>query len=287
MQQIIQIECEDKEMLHATWFSATEKSAIATIIVGSAAAVTQKYYFGFCEFLAAHGFDVVSFDFRAIGQSKRRAVTKDSAVGFSTWIDQDYPAVIAYVKARTPNQKLLIVGHSAGGWMPGVSRSADQIDGILGVGALSGYWRKMARPQRYLHVVAWYLIIPIAIKIFGYWPGWAGLKLDLPKQLGIEFARWAKHPDFVFSEPGLQATLRVKKFTGVMHLFQFSDDPWGTHAAVADMARHYSQARSALIETITPQQSIHVAIGHFGFFRNQHRATLWPLALKRLHTMLE
>jgi predicted alpha/beta hydrolase len=281
--QKIEISVQENDLIAATIFPASnEKKLNRSVIVGPAAAVSQTYYQDFCEYLAEAGYDVMSFDFRGVGQSKTRNIREYRDIGFLAWAEHDYPAVVNAVLEKLPNQPLYIVGHSVGGWMPALTKISDRIDGLVTVAALSGYWRLIAAPQRYLHFLAWYFIAPLAIRIYGYWPGWAGMKADTSAALGLDFARWAKRPGFVFDEPRMKASEHASRFVGHLHLFQIADDSWGTPAAVKAVHDRYPNAKTRVCEVVEPKKLGIPFIGHFNFFRNTHRDTLWALALNRL-----
>lgn len=253
-----------------------------SVIVGPATAVAQTYYFKFCQYLAEQGFDVLTFDYRGVGQSRTGTIGNYADIGFSDWAEHDYPAVIEAMHAWHPSQSLYIVGHSVGGWMPGATRASHRIDGILGVAALSAYWPLMARPHRYGHWLTWNTLVPLTTRVLGYWPGWAGLKTDLSAKLGREFAQWAQLPGFLFDAPQFDARGNAEKFTGQLFLLQIADDAWGTPEAVSALQPHYPNAKSNLMETLKPADFGLKQIGHLNFFRSAHRETLWPHALARL-----
>ncbi|MBP6299028.1 MAG: alpha/beta fold hydrolase [Arenimonas sp.] len=277
----IQVASDDELIAHL-FPASTETRRGRSVIVGPATAVAQTYYIKFCTYLAEQGFDVLSFDFRSVGQSMNRAIRDYNNVGFSDWAEHDYPAVIDFMHTQFPNQPLYVVGHSVGGWMPGATRASHRIDGILGVAALSAYWPLMARPHRYGHWLTWKTLVPITTALLGYWPGWAGLTHDLPAKLGREFAQWAQSPDFVFDATQFDARNHAANFKGHLHLYQISDDAWGTPAAVSALQGHYPNAKSNVMETLRPDDFNAKTIGHLSFFRSAHRDTLWPHAVARL-----
>jgi predicted alpha/beta hydrolase len=284
--QKIKINIQQNDHLVATLFpAATEQKLHRSVIVGPAAAVSQTYYEKFCHYLADAGFDVISFDFRGVGQSKLRDIRDYRDVGFVEWIEHDYPAVVDYMLENFPAQPLFIVGHSAGGWIPGISQISHRISGILGVGVLSAYWRLMSPRVRYLHWFAWRFLIPISVKLRGYWPGIVGLNVNMPAAFATQFGRWALNPEFVFSETSFKPLANAERFTGHLHLLQISDDPWGTPAAVQSVYQRYSKAKTRRMETIDPKQFNLKSIGHFSFFRSQHRDTLWAHLLQQLQRM--
>ncbi|MEO8011313.1 MAG: alpha/beta fold hydrolase [Dokdonella sp.] len=245
----------------------------ATVIVAPGAAAEARFYLPFCEYLCSTGVDVLIFDFRSIGESTSEEASR-SCPGFSTWIEQDYPAVIAHARRCGRGKSLIVIGHSAGGWMAAAQSATDQIDVLIGVAALNGHWRHMAVPQRYAHWLAWHAVVPLACRTLGVWPGMIGFRKNLAPRFGLEFSRWARHRDFVFSEPCYAEN--ATRFRGRMHLFQVADDPWGTEAAVHDFAARMPNARSRFVERLSRDPADPQSVGHFGAFRKSSADTLWP-----------
>lgn len=281
--EMLAITLENNDRLQAQHYPAHAATRrFRSVIVGPATAVAQTYYTKFCSYLAEQGFDVLSFDFRGVGQSLQRPIRDYREVGFSDWAEHDYPAVIDAMHGLYPWQPLYVVGHSVGGWMPGATRASHRIDGILGVAALSAYWPLMARPHRYGHWLTWNTLVPMTTGLLGYWPGWAGLTHDLPAKLGREFAQWAQLPGFLFDAPQFDARGNAARFNGHLHLYQIADDAWGTPEAVSALQPHYPNAKTNVMETLKPADFGTKKIGHLDFFRSMHRETLWPHALARL-----
>jgi predicted alpha/beta hydrolase len=284
--QSIRISVVENDSLVATHFVPPAAARNISVIVGSAAGAPQTYYQSFCEYLSAQGFDVWSFDFRGIGQSQTRPLKSYRDIGFFAWANHDYPAVIEHVKSQSPNQPLCIIGHSVGGWMPAFTRASHHLHGILGVAAMSGHWRLMAAPERYLHLLAWYALVPLSTRLFGYWPKAVGLGRDVSAGLARDFAYCAKRKNFIFDAPQIGAADNVRAFKGVAHLLQMSDDPWGTPAAVGALAQQFTMAKSVKVERIDGHALGVGPIGHLNFFRREHRETLWPHALQRLNELI-
>jgi len=279
----VRLPVTEHDALQAQHYPAhAETRLYRSVIMGPATAVAQTYYTKFCTYLAEQGFDVLSFDFRSVGQSLLRPIRDYADIGFSDWAEHDYPAVIEAMHALHPSQPLYIVGHSVGGWMPGATRASHRIDGILGVAALSAYWPLMSRPHRYGHWLTWNTLVPMTTSFLGYWPGWAGLTHDLPAKLGREFAQWAQLPGFLFDAPQFDARGNAANFNGHLHLYQIADDAWGTPEAVSALQPHYPNAKSNVMETLEPGDFGSKKIGHLDFFRSAHRDTLWPHAVQRL-----
>jgi predicted alpha/beta hydrolase len=59
-----------------------------------------------------------------------------------------------------------------------------------------------------------------------------------------------------------------------MRALAISDDPWATRPSVELLCSGFTSITPEII-TITPAEAGVAKIGHFGFFRPDHRDTLW------------
>jgi predicted alpha/beta hydrolase len=62
-----------------------------------------------------------------------------------------------------------------------------------------------------------------------------------------------------------------------------SDDPWATRPAVELLCSGFTSARPEIV-TIRPAEAGASKIGHCGFFRSEHRETLWKNAAEWIQT---
>jgi predicted alpha/beta hydrolase len=56
--------------------------------------------------------------------------------------------------------------------------------------------------------------------------------------------------------------------------YAFTDDPWATRPAVELLCSGFSSIKPDIL-SIKPADAGATKIGHFGFFRPEHRDTLW------------
>ena len=61
---------------------------------------------------------------------------------------------------------------------------------------------------------------------------------------------------------------------GALRALCLSDDPWATRPAVELLCSGFTSTTPEIL-TITPADADTTAIGHLGFFRSEHRDTLW------------
>jgi predicted alpha/beta hydrolase len=106
--QNIVLKTADGYELAATHFAA---DSAQFIVVGSATAVPRGFYKRFAEFAQAYCINVITVDYRGIGDSKRGSL-KDLKMEYAVWSKYDLAAAVDYAAARG---KVWLVGHSLAG----------------------------------------------------------------------------------------------------------------------------------------------------------------------------
>ena len=246
----------------------------ATIVLPCAMGVKQSFYFAFARWLAEQGHVAITFDYRGMGESAPASL-KGFAASVTDWATKDYNAVLRWAKqGRT--QPLFVVGHSLGGQLPGLLPDAGLIDGLVTVASGNGYWRYNAPQTRRVVPWLWWVLVPVLTRVYGYFPGKRLRKLgDLPRGVVLEWRRWCLHRDYVAGVGGEPVRAGYRRIACPMLSVSFTDDEMMTDASIRTLNACYANAR---LETrrIAPYDVGVPRIGHFGFFREQFRATLWP-----------
>jgi predicted alpha/beta hydrolase len=252
------------------------------ILISSATATPRKIYRGFAGYLARRGCAVLTYDYRGIGGSRQRAVEgynqPKSLAGFKAnmadWAALDISAAVRWMRERYHNMPLGYVGHSFGGQVLGLLANNAEVSRALLVAAQAGYWKLMTAPERYrVYAMLNFVGIPLT-KALGYAPGWSGIGVDLPKGAFLQWANWVNSPRYLFDDNSLTGLPNFEKYKGAMRALCLSDDPWATRPAVELLCKGYSSTTPEII-TIAPGDVGVGRIGHFGFFRPEHRDTLW------------
>jgi predicted alpha/beta hydrolase len=252
------------------------------VLINSATAVPRKIYKGFAGYLARRGCAVLTYDYRGIGDSRLRALIgynqPRSLVGFkasmSDWAALDATAAVAWMRERYHHLPLNYVGHSFGGQALGLLANNNEVSRALLIAAQAGYWKLMASPERYRVFALLNFVGTPLTRILGYAPGWSGLGEDLPKGVFEQWTRWVMSERYLFSDPDLKALSNFAKYRGALRSLCLSDDPWATRPAVELLCSGFTSASPEIL-TITPADADTTAIGHLGFFRPEHRDTLW------------
>jgi predicted alpha/beta hydrolase len=196
------------------------------------------------------------------------------------WARKDAAAALDFARKQIPARKLLIVAHSFGGQAVGLMPNNDQIDAMLAVASQSGDYRLWPMMRRLKLMSLWYVLSPLAVTTFGYLPASIGIGEDLPPGVASDWARWCRTKGFFFTELP-DARDSFARFRGPLHMISFSDDPFAPRRAAESLLQHYSGAIRTH-EHISPADLQMKAIGHFAFFRDTFRDSLWTRALNWL-----
>jgi predicted alpha/beta hydrolase len=273
MKESLTILTKNFHHLGASYFRAESPNGI-TIIINPAMAVRQRYYFDYAAFLAQQGFQVFTYDYLGIGESKSKSLLKLDA-SILDWAQTDFNAVINHAKESFPYNTLVVIGHSIGGQIIGMTSASSKVDAFVMVAAQTPYWKNFETKTKPKLWFFWHAILPVLTKTFGFFPA-SKLRLfeDLPKSAALQWMRWAKSEKFVFGEyPGIRQTFEALKQPA--KVYSFSDDSIAPYKAVKNLLGYYTNLK---IEHnhMKPEDLVIDSIGHFGFFKKRFQSTLWP-----------
>ena len=248
-------------------FGDAEK-AERVVLVAPATGVRRRLYRPFAEFLAIQGLGAVTWDWRGTGDSRPRSLR-----GFRTrmrdWGARDLAGVIDWASERYPRARVFVVGHSFGGQSVGLAANRHRVKGLVAIAAQSGYWGHWPRPQRYRVALLWYLVLPLAARVAGYFPArLLRLGEDLPRGVALEWARWGRRRSYLGDWSGHRA------FTAPILALSFADDPFAPRRAAEALLAEYGSP----VQThrhLAPKDLGVPQIGHFGFFRPNVTPALW------------
>jgi len=261
--------------------------ARGSVVIGGAMGVRQDYYAPFAEWLSGQGFRVTTFDYRGSGDSLPD--THDGSLrGFKAdlfdWAS-DYEAVVDSAKAALPDVPLYLLGHSLGAQLPGFLKNQAKVDGLVSIAAGSGYWRDNAPQLRRMILYFWYVLVPLATRLFGYFPGRKLKKVgDLPAGVMLQWRKWCLDPLYSVGAEGEGARLAYAQATFPVLALSITDDELMTWRGTQNLINLYSGAMRSF-ERITPADLGVKRIGHFGFFRQQFSQSLWPRTVQILERM--
>lgn len=249
-----------------------------SVVIGGAMGVRQDYYAAFAQWLSGQGFRVTTFDYRGSGDSLPDTPgggLRGFKANLFDWAG-DYEAVVDAAKSALPDAPLYLLGHSLGAQLPGFFRDPHKVDGLVSIAAGSGYWRDNAPQLRRMVLYFWYVLVPIATRICGYFPGRRLKKVgDLPAGVMLQWRKWCLNPQYSVGAEGEAARLSYAGVTFPVRALSISDDELMTFRGTQNLINLYANAPRTF-ERIAPADVQVRRIGHFGFFREQFSATLWP-----------
>ncbi|MBV4460825.1 alpha/beta fold hydrolase [Pseudomonas sp. COR58] len=269
-----------------TWRHALPDTRRPVVIINAATSVRCRHYSRFAAYLFANGFDVLTYDYRGVGESRPSSM-KGLKASWTDWGALDFEAMLKRAQREFPGQPIDVIGHSFGGCAAGLGASGQVIRRLVTVGAQFAYWRDYAPEHRLRMFGKWHVLMPLLTLFCGYFPGkrlgWledtpAGVVRDwstpTPRYEGRPSGRklLARDGRLPFAE------VRAKALA-----ISIGDDPYGTVAATERLLGYFSQAEKTHLR-IEPQDIGEQEVGHFAFFRSAYQATLWPIALTWLQT---
>lgn len=247
----------------------------AAVIIPSAMGVAQQFYGQFAQWLASEGYHVTTFDYRGIGLSAPPSL-RGFPVNIFDWAE-DCAAVIDAVKVQLPDAPLHWIGHSLGGQLLGLIPNRERIDRVITVATGSGYWLENAWPTRSMVWWLWFFVVPVALRVAGYFPGKRLRKVgNLPRGVMAQWRRWCLSREYVVGAEGEQVRKAYASVRTPMLSLSFTDDELMSAQGIRSLHGLYINA-PVEYRRIAPPEIGATRIGHFGFFRPQFEHTLWPM----------
>jgi predicted alpha/beta hydrolase len=283
--QAVALVCSDGVQLGAHFWPAQQQPPRGRVIINPATGVLARYYHRYARFLAGHGYDVLTYDYRGIGAS-RPASLKGCSYRWVEWGTHDFEAALQFMLGRqqATAYPLLVVGHSIGGFLIGLAPSACHIDRILTVGAQFAWCGDYAARHRLRLFLKWHVVMPALTAVYGYFPGRRlGWLEDLPQEVALEWS--FRGPRFERTYKSHERGVLLERMAAVRSpilAINVADDDIATERALARTLRYYTNAQNRQIMTIHPAQYGRDKIGHFKLFHDSHAADFWPYSLQWL-----
>lgn len=263
---------KDQFPLQAVAFLAEDEKHV--LIINAALAVSQKYYEKFALYLNSRHITVYTYDYSNFGKSKSKDMPQYKP-GMTEWAEKDFPALLDYAKTHHPNTPISVLGHSFGGQIIGLGYSQEaNISSMVLVASQIGhpkYWTGAWRIQMYF---LWYFFLPLVNRLFGKTPQWAGLGGEVSKEPILEWSKWGRSSDYLFSHLNDSKKEKYSQLDIPLLSYSFTDDNYAPLKGVNALLAKY---KNALVEQkhLSPQEVGLKEIGHFGFFRSALQSAFW------------
>ena len=281
--ETLEISCKDGYTLSGRFYTtALSKQKKYPVLICPATGITQHFYQDFAQWLTTQGYDVLSFDFRGIGRSLHGPL-KDSQASIVNWGQLDIPAAIDALLCKSQADQVLLLGHSAGGQLLGITPNHQKVAKLIAVSGSTGHIKGLTGKTKILAPIMFKLIFPLARITAGYGPTQAiGMGENLPKDVAKQWAQFCSQPGYAINAIGKTVFEDYHaKVNCPISVLWSSDDEIATRRNVKDLLRLYPNAKTEMIE-LKPQSYQHKAIGHMLMFKKSHH-NLWPTIEQQLH----
>lgn len=257
--------------------------ARARIVVAGATGVPQGFYRSFAAHAAARGFDVITFDYRGVGDSAPDTL-RGFRMDYRDWARLDMASVL---HSASGDLLLHLVSHSYGGHALGLLPDPSIVMTMHAYGTGSGWKGWMPRSERLRVAFLWNVFGPTIVSTRGYlaWKRF-GLGEDLPVDVYRQWKRWCRYPGYWFDDPEIGAEMQAlfARVTVPITAINAVDDRWSSPAARDAFFRHYVNA-DLTVRDLQPAELGQSSIGHMGYFRRGSEP-LWDELLDEL-TLLQ
>jgi predicted alpha/beta hydrolase len=255
-------------------FFGDATSARGGVVIVPAMGVAQAYYAALAVWLAAQGWLVLTFDYRGFGLSHTGSL-RGFEIDIVDWARFDCAAAVEELAMRVPRKPILWIGHSLGGQIIPFVPNRDRIAKFIMIATGSGYWRENPTALRSRVWLLWFVLVPLLVPLFGYFPGkWLGIVGNLPAGVIGQWRRWCLHPEYALGAEGEAARSAYGTVTTPIVSLSFTDDEIMSASSTRSLYDFYANAPRRSIR-ISPADVGLERIGHFGFFRSELADPLW------------
>lgn len=240
------------------------------MLIVPAMGCSQDYYRPFATWLASQGFVAATFDYRGTGLSRTGGLRGFRADIFD-WARLDCAAMIDAL----PQRPLYWIGHSLGGQILAMVPNRNAVRKAITVATGSGYWLENVPGLRLKVWWLWFVLVPLSLPLFGYFPGKALRKVgDLPSGVMAQWRRWCLNRQYAVGVEGAALRADYAAVRSPIVSLSFADDEMMSLANTESMHGFYTAAPRTM-KRIAPQDIGARRIGHFGFFRSAFEHSLW------------
>ncbi|MFJ4192680.1 alpha/beta fold hydrolase [Pseudomonas sp. NPDC089534] len=253
-------------------------TAKGNLIVAGATGVQQRFYRRFAEHAAQQGLNVLTLDYRGIGESKPASL-KGFEMAYLDWASQDLAAAVDLFNGQT--LPLYWVGHSFGGHAIGLLSNHQALTACYSLGAGAGWSGWMSRAEALKTRLLWTLVLPPIVACKGYM-AWSmlGMGDDLPLGVYQAWKRWCRFPHYFFDDPAMAHVHGLYASVTTPCAFAASvDDPWAPPRSRDAFAQAYRNAPLTTPDLTPPAGT--APYGHMGYFRDGSQP-LWDDILRWL-----
>lgn len=258
--------------------SELEGNTDQAILIAPALGVPAKFYDQFATYFAKCGFDVFTLDYRTVGPSGSEFPRLLDAGG------HDLDTAIEYLAKKY--RKVSYVGHSLGGQLLGLARSANKLDCSVFIASSIPDTRNMVFKLRWQTRALKYFLLPF-YRDKGLFPSRKlGLSsLDLPASIANDWGRWLRSRSYLFDHLTDEQLSCYRQVKIRILSSGFSDDDMAPQKNLEKLLAQYPSA--AISRSFHHIGSLESPCGHLGFFKESSGAAYWPEVVRWLESKSE
>ena len=263
----------DNDQSVFTTFYQPKLATTATIIIAPAIGVDKDYYQDFALWLAQNGYLVITFDYSSMGASSKVSYKKSNAT-ITDWAKFDCKVVLEQASLNV-NSKIYWIGHSLGGQITAMIPNIDLVSKVITIASGSGYWRQNTTALKKKVWFLWYFLAPVLLKSLGYFPGkQLGMVGNLPFGVMSQWRKWCLNPQYFLGVESQHIKDAYHTFNKPITSISFSDDELMSNENIKSLHSFFGNSTTKM-KRISPEHVNAKSIGHFGFFKESFRETLW------------
>ncbi|MGI9401313.1 MAG: hypothetical protein ACR2O0_08675, partial [Rhizobiaceae bacterium] len=155
----------------------------------------------------------------------------------------------------------------------GLSGTAEKFDRFMTLASGSGYLGYLKNHEKHrfkLNRIAY----PMSLALRYYQAG-NGIDVKIPHGIFNQWRKWCNSHDYFMSDENLPETRRFADVHIPIMSVGFEDDSDTTLASVEALMAWYYRA-DVRLRWFTLEDTHGISIGHSGFFKPEHKETLWP-----------
>ena len=249
------------------------------VLVNSATGVKQQIYFKIAQYLADHGFTVITYDYVGIGLSKPEDL-KNCNSSMRTWGAEDFKCITDFVQENYGNYEKYLIGHSVGALILGMNEDSKIFKSFVFIGTQKAYVGHLNFIIRITAYGGFGILQPLMTKIFGYFPAHRfGLGESLPAGAANDWRT------LILNKNSTNAVLEKSENNFSKNLQQnvlvlrAEDDHWLTEDGVQNLLKETYPNLKPIYKTLEVSDSPKGEIGHINFFRS-YNEPLWKIIVE-------
>jgi predicted alpha/beta hydrolase len=287
----VELQALDGRPLGAQFYDAPGHSRPRrAALIHCGAGIPAVRYRRFAAFLAESGVPTLTYDYRGIGWSRPPSLRGFAATA-EDWAEYDCAGAIAWLRERFPAAHLVGIAHSVGALLHGGAHNAGEQGALALICPHTGYYGDYRALYRLPMAALWHGVMPVLTRLCGYFPASRlGLGEDIPAGLAMQWAA-RRSPELRPAGSGAaeERSRRLLERCAALErpalVVSVSDDAFATPAAAQRLLSYYPRVSAHEHFVVTPASASMRRVGHFGFFRREAAAALWPRFLAALQAV--